>query len=318
MSKHDPKEILPELTSPIAVAAERTGLTQDVLRAWERRYGAVQPGRGPNGQRIYTSADLERLKLLRAAVHAGRSIGQIAQLSSAALALIVSEDLASRVSRATPESVDDGRDDYSSLLAEGMELVRVLDTAGLNDLLRRAAAMLGANQFLMRIAAPLLRRVGDEWHAGQLSISQEHFASSMLHDVVTEIMRGFGHREGAPRVLVATPAGDRHAIGAAIVGASAGAQGWSVTYLGADLPAEEIARAAVATNADLVALSVVYVENRDQMVHEISSLRMRLPSGTSILIGGGGAAGLGKIPGVLLGESLTDLFRIMEEGNDGK
>ncbi|MEP6550304.1 MAG: MerR family transcriptional regulator, partial [Gemmatimonadales bacterium] len=79
---------------PIAVVAERTGLTQDVLRVWERRYGAVKPTRGSNGQRLYTDADVHRLRDLHAATIAGRNIGQVAKLSDKALSAIVQGDAA--------------------------------------------------------------------------------------------------------------------------------------------------------------------------------------------------------------------------------
>src|SRR6476661_3084343 len=85
---------------PIAVVAERTGLSQDVLRVWERRYGVVTPKRGPGGQRLYSDADVERLALLHAATRAGRGIGQVAGLTTHAIAALVDEDSAARERRA--------------------------------------------------------------------------------------------------------------------------------------------------------------------------------------------------------------------------
>lgn len=81
---------------PIAVVSERTGLSQDVLRVWERRYGAVQPERGPGGQRVYSDADIERLGLLQAATRAGRSISQVVRLTTDEIAALVGEDIAAR------------------------------------------------------------------------------------------------------------------------------------------------------------------------------------------------------------------------------
>ena len=96
---------------------------------------------------------------------------------------------------------------------------------------------MGVTAFLESVAAPLLRRVGDEWHAGRLTPAQEHLVSSVLHDIAVETMRALTQQVGVPRVLVATPAGERHVIGAALVGAAAAVEGWNVLYLGADLPA---------------------------------------------------------------------------------
>ena len=81
---------------PIAVVTERTGLSQDLLRVWERRYRAVSPTRGPGGQRLYSDADIERLVLLHAATRAGRSISRVANLANEALSAMVDEDVAAR------------------------------------------------------------------------------------------------------------------------------------------------------------------------------------------------------------------------------
>ena len=102
-------------------------------------------------------------------------------------------------------------------------------------------------------------------------------------------MRAFPQRHGAPRVLVATPAGDRHAIGAALVGAVAAMEGWNVLYLGTDLPAHEIADAASAARVRVVALSVVYVDDAARVLDELRTLRSRLPTAVAIIAGGAGA-----------------------------
>ena len=276
----------PEAKHPIALVADRTGLTQDVLRVWERRYGAVRPERGKGGQRLYTNADVERLNLLGSAVAAGRSIGQIASLPTKALVRMVDEDSAARRVRGSSagESVDD-----EEMVELGLAHTRSLASAALDDHLRRAAALLGVAAFVERVAVPLLRRVGDEWHAGRLTPSQEHLTSSLLHDILVGTMRGFTQRGAASRVLVATPAGERHAIGAALVGAFAAMEGWNVIYLGTDLPATEIAAAAIAAEVSVVALSIVYIDDRERVLGEVRSLRARLPKNIAVIAGGAGA-----------------------------
>jgi methanogenic corrinoid protein MtbC1 len=274
---------------PIAVVAERTGLSQDVLRVWERRYGAVRPARGPGGQRLYTDTDLERLALLHAATRAGRSIGQVAELPTDALVALVDEDLAAR-ERRLPPAVEVPA--AGGVMDAALALARSLDAGPLDATLRRAAARLGVSAFLEGVAAPLLRRVGDEWHAGRLTPAQEHLVSSSVHDIIVETMRGLLTSDGAPRVLVATPAGDRHAIGAALVGAAAAVEGWHVLYLGADLPAAEIADAARTAGVRLVAISVVFVEQRERVLGELRALRARLPAEVALIAGGAGAGAL--------------------------
>lgn len=271
---------------PIAVVADRTGLSQDVLRVWERRYAAVTPERGPGGQRVYTDADIERLGLLAAATRGGRSISQVARLTTDEVAALVGEDLAARERLAPPPfRVPDAGDVVDAALA----FVRSLDATQLDQALRRTAARVGATVFLESVAAPLLRRVGDEWHAGRLTPAQEHLASGVLQGIVAETMRAFAEQPGAPAVLVTTPSGDRHAIGAALVGAAAAVEGWNVVYLGADLPAADIAVAADSSGVRVVAVSIVYVEDRGRVLREMRALKERLPEGVVLLAGGAGA-----------------------------
>ena len=278
-----------EARHPIAVVAERTGLSQDVLRVWERRYGAVEPARGPGGQRRYTDADIERLTMLHAVTAAGRSIGQVATLPLDALSALAEEDRVARGRRALPPTASI---DADGIITNALAFARALDGARLEEGLRRALAVMGVSAFLDSVAAPLLRRAGDEWHAGRLSPSQEHLLSSVLHDIILATMRSFTADDSAPRIVVATLAGERHVIGAALAAATAAMEGWRVIYLGADLPAGEIASAARSAGARAVAVSVVYVVDRQRVLDQLRALRSHLPADVSIIAGGAGAESL--------------------------
>lgn len=284
--KDTPAPGLTEARHPIAVAAERTGLSQDVLRVWERRYGAVNPSRGPGGQRLYTDADIERLALMHAATSAGRSVGQVARLSTDAITALVAEDSAAR-ERRVPLAIE--TPDAGIAVNDALTLTRMLDATRLDERLRRAATLLGIGAFLESVAVPLLHQLGEEWSAGRLTPAHEHLASSVLHDIAAETMRTFARRNDAARVLVATPAGELHAIGAALVGAVAAVQGWNVIYVGANLPASEIAGAAVAADVRLVAVSVVYVDDRVRVLAELRALRTLLSKDVPLVTGGAGA-----------------------------
>lgn len=272
---------------PIAVVSERTGLSQDILRIWERRYAVVQPERGPDGKRLYSDADIERLGLMNAATRAGRSIGSVAPLSTEAIAALVEEDAEARERRLPFVGAIS---EAAIAVNDAMDLTRRLDGALLDERMRRAASVMGVATFLEHVGAPLLRRLGDEWHAGRLTPAQEHLASSVLYDIAVQAMRTSAPRGGGDRVLVATPAGDRHAIGAALVGAIAAVHGWGVVYLGADLPASEIAGAALASGVGLVAVSVIYMEDRQRVLGELRALRLLLPTDITVVAGGAGAA----------------------------
>ena len=275
---------------PIAVVAQRTGLTQDVLRIWERRYDAVRPKRGDGGERLYSDADVERLRLLRAATRAGRPIRSVARLPARKLAQLVREDGDARALAASaPERDADALGDATQVVEEALRAARELASVRLHDTVRRAAALMGTPSFLERVAAPLMRRVGDEWHAGRISAAQEHLVSAIVHDVVAEGMRELAPGANAPTIVVGTLAGEPHAIGALLVGAAAAAEGWNVVYLGANLPAAEIASAASAVHARLVAVSMVLVDDRERIVRETGDLRAKLDRDAALLVGGEGA-----------------------------
>lgn len=281
---------------PIAVVSQRTGLSQDVLRVWERRYEAVSPSRSPNGVRLYSDADIERLILLRTATRAGRSIGQLAKLPTGELEALVVEDETAQERRGRPAGSPPDPDD---VVGASLALARLLDASALDEALRRAAVVMGMPVFLETVAAPLLRKVGDEWHAGRLSPAHEHLVTSSLHEIVVAMMRVFTQRPGAPTVLVATSAGERHVIGAALVGAAAALEGWNVLYLGGNLPATEIADAARSKGVRVVALSIIYVDSPPNLLAEMRALREQLPTDVPLIAGGAGA--------VLMSRELTAL-----------
>ncbi len=277
---------------PIGVAAERTGLTPDVLRVWERRYGAVSPERSEGHQRLYSDDDIERLRLLRLATIPGRGISQVVGLSTGDLARMVEEDASARARVEAAELPD--AESGSETVARALALVRAFEGAGLEWVLNRVVAELGLVHFITAVGAPLLRRVGDEWHAGRITVAQEHLATSTVRRTVIGAMPLGSSPADAPRMVVGTLAGERHEVGALFVAAVAMAQGWAVTYLGADLPVDDIADAALATRARVVAISVVSPMDRRQLLQAFDTLRARLGAGVSLVVGGAGTAGLGK------------------------
>lgn len=275
---------------PIGVAAERTGLSPHVLRMWERRYGLVDPDRSDGGRRLYSDAEIERLRLLHRLTLGGRSIGQVADLDDRELVELLREDERARArAPAEPEEGAPGpaaQEAVERCLAAAAEL----DEDGLQRSLRRAAALMGVPRFLEEVAAPLLRILGEAWHGGDATPAEEHMTSAVLRRVLESAMVSMEVAEGAPVVVVATPRGERHEIGALMAAAAIRAAGWRVRYLGADLPAAEISDAAARTGARAVALSSVYPAEGDGLVAEVSALREGLDSGVTLLVGGAGAA----------------------------
>jgi MerR family transcriptional regulator, light-induced transcriptional regulator len=282
---------LPTGRHPIGVVAERTGLSPDLLRVWERRYRAVEPLRAFDGQRLYSDTDVERLRLLRLATLSGRSIRQVAQLPTDELTRLVREDEAARQrvvqweDRAVPASAAED-------VERALELARAVDGPALESLLRRTTAALGVPLFLDEVVVPLLRRMGDEWKAGRLAVAQEHLATAIIQRVLEGTIHFLVAPHGAPNLLVATLSGEQHKIGALLAATAAAAEGWRVTYLGPDLPAGEIATAAVAAGARVVGVSIVHVAEPERVLAELRTVRTRLPASMPLLAGGAGAVAL--------------------------
>jgi len=263
----------------IRMVAERTGLSPDLIRVWEKRYGAVQPVRTASNRRRYSEREVERLMLLGKAVAAGHSIGAIARLPDEQLRALVAAHGnghgAERVSGCAP---------HCAFVEEALARVSRFDEPGLRQVLNRAVVTVGVQGFLCRIVAPLIEEVGEQWRSGMLLAAHEHFLSGVLRVWL-------GRMEGqvpaqAPRLVVATPAGQLHELGALLAGAAAAQMGWRPIQLGTNLPAAEIAGAALQSGARAVALSIVYPADDPHLPEELRRLREFLPATVAIVVGG--------------------------------
>ncbi len=269
----------------MGVVVQRTGLTAHVLRAWERRYGAVEPGRTKGGQRLYSDADVLRLRLLRRATEGGRSIGSVAELSTEELVSLVGED-AEEAGPRRVAVVEAG--DRESYLRECLEAADRMDASALRASLMRAVVKLSAPVFVAEVVGPLLERVGELWAAGDLRPAQEHVVSTAVRQVLDWLLGRYEAPASAPLLVAGTPSGELHEFGAMLAAVVAADAGWRVLYLGPSLPASEIAGAAERAGAAVVAVSVVdgEAEEMDRASEELEALRGMLPEGIMLVTGG--------------------------------
>lgn len=229
---------------PIRAVARFTGLSVDTLRAWERRYQAVAPTRGDRG-RVYSDADIDRLKQLAILVERGHPIGTVASLSAGELTGLIDGSDAQAQIRDEPPAAD---------LTGLLRALDRYDLAAIESVLARHAAVLPTRELVFAVILPLLRALGDRWEAGTLSVAQEHLVSAIIRSVLGGLLRSIARSDGSPRIVFATPAGERHELCllcAAVLTASAG---YGVLYLGPDLPAADIAHAAEISGATGVVL----------------------------------------------------------------
>ncbi|UCF40737.1 MAG: MerR family transcriptional regulator [Gemmatimonadota bacterium] len=278
---------------PIRVVSLRTGLSPDVLRVWERRYGVVTPQRSEGGQRLYSDADIERLTLLNRATQAGRAIRRVAELRDDELAALVEEDAAARASAApAAPATAGGGDAAQDHLDAALTAVEALDSGQLQFALGQAVFSLGAIDFVDRVLAPLLRRIGDRWHDGTLTPAHEHAATVIIKRTLQWMEEILETPGSAPLMLVTTPAGERHEMGALLAGVVARTEGWRVRQLGPDLPAGATAKAAAQSGARAVAVSSVRAADSARLLVELKELRAALGDGVELLVGGAAAAPL--------------------------
>ncbi len=281
------KATKPEPRHPIRVVSARTGLPQDVIRIWERRYKCVCPPRGDTGRRLYTDEDVERLRLLKQAVCAGRRISDVADLEISALRALVSEDSLQATADAAPIDAAKPRE----LLKEAIEALENLDRYRLHRVLSDASVEMSGPDFRQHLIVPLLSTIGQRWQEGSLRIVHEHLATTIIRSFFGT-PRNPALTPRAPRIIVTTPAGQYHELGALMACAVAEEMGWDVVYLGTALPAEEIAAAVRQIGARAVALSLCYRESDSHTLEELSRLRRLLDDDIPIFVGGKAAGGM--------------------------
>jgi MerR family transcriptional regulator, light-induced transcriptional regulator len=273
-----------DLRHSIKMLARKTGLTPHVIRVWERRYGAVTPCRTGTNRRLYSDDEVARLALLRQAIQAGHSIGNIAQLPTDQLSQIAGEPIA------VQENGGDKQVSGESIIDDSLKAIRALNTAEFEDVLSRGIVALGQHGLLEKVIGPLAWKLGDLWREGEILAAHEHFATTVIRNFLGRNAKSFTTNSNAPVLVVTTPAGQLHELGAVMVAAAAGDLGWRVVYLGPSLPAADISAAATQNRARAVALSIVYPEDDPNLPAELENLRKYLPAETHIVAGGRAAA----------------------------
>jgi MerR family transcriptional regulator, light-induced transcriptional regulator len=256
----------------IGELSKRSGVSPELLRAWERRYGLLSPTRSGGGLRLYSLDDLERVRLMRRHLDGG--------LAAAEAAALVSR---SPVSGSVGEAAAVSPPEAQSELAAALDAFDEPTAQGVIDQLLATTTL---DTFLAEVVLPYLRELGERWERGQASVAQEHFASNVLRGRLLGLSRGWGLGLG-PLALLACLPGEQHELGLVAFGLTLRARGWRIGYLGSDAPLETVSRAADSLRPDLVVLSAVSDERVRAAGDELHSLAAR----HRVAVGGAGAAG---------------------------
>jgi DNA-binding transcriptional MerR regulator/methylmalonyl-CoA mutase cobalamin-binding subunit len=272
---------------PIRVVAKRTGLSTHVIRMWERRYQCVAPNRTQTNRRLYSEEDIERFRLLRLATESGHRISEVASLPLDELRKVVQTDVGGIAPRSIASGAHpNGDEDIQGLWDACMEAVSRLDARELQLLLAQASVAHSQTTVLEKLIVPLMEKIGDRWRTGELRPSHEHLASAIVRSCLANISTAYHIHEAAPTGVATTPIGQLHEIGALLATSVAASEGWNVTYLGPNLPAEEIVAAARQAKARSIILSIVYPEDDTRVGVDLRRIRELAGNQIAILVGG--------------------------------
>jgi DNA-binding transcriptional MerR regulator len=261
----------------IGELSRRVGVSPEVLRAWERRYGVLQPRRSRAGQRLYTDADEARIREMLGHMQGGYSPAVAARLATATPA-----EAAPAGQPAEPPAPEPA--DLIALRDELRDALHRLDDAGAEAALDRLLAAFALDTVLRDVVLPFLADLGEAWARGTLTVGQEHFASAVIAGRLHALGRGRDAGVG-PRAVLACASEERHELGLLCFALALRGRGWRVCYLGGDTPTAAIAGVAAELDADLVVLGAVRAEPVVGVADELAELaRTR-----RVCVGGRGA-----------------------------
>lgn len=286
----------PSLT--IGAVSKATGFSPDTLRVWQKRYGFPVPQRKPSGHRLYSTADVKRLRRISEALARGHRPGQVVPLPEPRLQSLLTEAGAS--TGAGPRSL--------APVASLMAFVRRHDAAGLTSALLSDAATLGPVEFLRLRAVPMVQEVGEAWSRGEIGIHHEHFFSERLSDVLRSVRMPYERAAAGPRITLATLSGETHGLGLQMAALVAAVGGLEPHVLGTDTPVAEIAAAARSGRVGAVGVSISASTAGPGSRDQLAALRRAVPAGTPILVGGQGARRSHPPGGCVIVEDLQSLF----------
>jgi DNA-binding transcriptional MerR regulator/methanogenic corrinoid protein MtbC1 len=280
----------------IGALARAVGIPVETLRTWERRYGVPSAERTDSGHRRYSMATLAHLRLVRAAIQGGHRASTALGASEPELLALLDHQTQLETVPATdghgshPPRSHERPDDPAAreAVARWLELIRRFDGRSLDRELRTTLAAMGALRFLKVRIAPLIDELGERWSLSQLGIRHEHFASERLHEFMGRHWQPLSDAATGPIAVCATTSGERHTLGLHMAAFTLALNNVRVVFLGADLPAPEIAQAVHQHAARAAVLSAAKGADRQRLEEECVALHTALGHDACIVAGGGG------------------------------
>ncbi|MGE5496951.1 MAG: MerR family transcriptional regulator, partial [Syntrophothermus sp.] len=277
------------------------------------------PKRTKSERREYSKQDLEKLMLLEQVVLLGYKIGSIAGLTSESLKKIIDEHSGTQEAGGKTHTDDSGafKSTVTEYLDSCKQAIREYEPFGLKNILFKALLALGQERVINELVIPLIKDVGDGWEKNEISISQEHMASSVITEFLKYIISLYHPAPGAPVVISACVQGQMHELGALLVSVTAASMGWKSLHLGANLPAEEINKATIDSGAKVVCISLVYPSSEEKINEELKKLAQLTAQNIKVIAGGRAAKSYMEIidsSGMLLITEIDELRKQFQTG----
>lgn len=297
---------------PIAMVERETNLGKDTLRVWERRYGFPTPERSPAGDRLYSPAQVQQLKLISRLLGLGLRPGKIVGLDEAALqALLLGNspqpsDAVSNTNEATNEAANPSDTTIEALL----HTISTHDPVTLRYSLSQAQLRMGLASFVMNLVAPLTTAVGEAWAQGRFEVFEEHLYTEVLTGVLRHGIASLATQPAprGPKVLLTTIPQEQHSLGLLMVEAILVLEGCTCVSLGTQTPLADISKATQAHRADVVGLSFSNLLKPALVQASLRELRGQLSPSTTLWVGGACSALHQKsLAGVRVVQHLSEL-----------
>jgi DNA-binding transcriptional MerR regulator len=284
----------------IGELSRRLGVSDHVLRAWESRYGLLQPVRSAGGFRLYSEADESRVRRMQAHLAHGLSAAEAAQA-------VLGEDSGIQPDhgRAAGPHHAPAAGELSGDLRQALD---AFDEPAAQAVLDRLMSDFSLTTVLRDVVLPYLTELGERWERGTASVAQEHFASNVIRGRLAGLARGWGNGHG-PRAVLACPPGELHDLALMVFGIVLNRNGWRVDYLGMNTPVEELTRTVEVRRPDLIVLAATLPENLEPLAAQLTELAQRAPL---VLAGAGATAEIAAAVGarLLTGDPVTEAENI--------
>lgn len=304
---------------PIAAVERETGLGKDTLRVWEKRYGFPLPTRNSAGDRLYSAAQVQRLKQICRLLDVGLRPGKVVGLDDAQIQRL----LAARQAAATANLSRTNNQTHTapSVLEGLLQAISTHDSRALRHGLSHAQLRMGLGAFVTDLVAPLTTAVGEAWAQGRFEIYEEHLYTEVITGVLRHAIASLAPQPEplGPRVLLTTLPQEQHGLGLLMVEALLALEGCTCVSLGTQTPLMDIVQAAHAHHADAVGLSFSNVHKPAMVQASLRELRAQLPPATALWVGGACTALYqGPLAGVRAVAQLSALQPLVAQWRQGQ